>query len=55
MERAKMKVRICLIFVVMLAVILGIVYYYKELSDDKLEGEGTLITMVPFGCETLCR
>ena len=55
MERAKRKVRVCLIFVVMLAIVMGIIYYYNELNDDTVEGEGTLITTVPFGWEQLCR
>ena len=55
MERAKRKVRFILIFVVMLAIVMGIVYYYNDMGDDTLDGEGTLITTVPFGWEQLCR
>lgn len=55
MERAKKRVRVCLIFVVMLAAILGIFYYYNELGDDTLEGEGTLIHGAFSGWDSLCQ
>lgn len=55
MEKAKRRVRICLIFVVMLAVIMGFFYYYNALDDETLEGEGTLITAVHSGWDSLCQ
>ena len=35
MEKGKMAVRMCLVFVVMAAVFIGIFYYYKSDSTDK--------------------
>lgn len=49
MEKAKKRVRICLICVVMLAVVVGILYYYNELGDEAMQSEGTLITAVHKG------
>lgn len=55
MEKAKRRVRICLLVVVMTAVIMGILYYFNELQGEAISGEGTLITAVNTGWERLCR
>ena len=43
MEKAKRRVRVCLICAVMLAVIVGIVYYYNEMGDEASQDGGTLV------------
>ena len=55
MERAKRKVRVCLIFVVMLAVVLGIIYYYNEMRSEDLEAERTLVQVVPLDWNSSCQ
>lgn len=55
MERAKRKVRICLICVVMLAVIMGIFYYYHELGKEGVQAEGTLVSADFAGWDLLCQ
>ena len=44
MEKAKKRVRICLLLVVMVAVVMGILYYYHDLGDTRIKQEGTLIS-----------
>ena len=46
MEKAKRRVRICLLCVVMLAIIMGILYFYHDLGDSGIQAEGTLISRV---------
>ena len=55
MEKAKKRVRICLFCVVMLAVIMGILYYYHELGEEGVQAEGTLVSAVQTGWENLCQ
>lgn len=55
MEKAKRKVRICLICVIMVAIIVGIFYYYNELGKENLHGEGTLIQSIHSGWDKLWR
>ena len=55
MERAKRRVRICLICVVMLAVIVGIVYYYNEFGNESSKDEGTLVWTEDVGWNRLCQ
>ncbi len=43
MEKAKRRVRLCLVCVVMIAVIVGIVYYYNEMGDEASRDSGTLV------------
>lgn len=43
MEKAKKRVRLCLVCVVMIAVIVGIVYYYNEMGDEASQDSGTLV------------
>lgn len=46
MEKAKRRVRICLVCVVMLAIVVGILYYYHDLGESGVQAEGTLISSV---------
>ena len=46
MEKAKRRVRVCLICVVMIAVIMGIFYYYHELNKEGIQAEGTLVSTI---------
>lgn len=43
MEKAKRRVRICLLCVVIVAVVMGILYYYHEMNEDGVQAEGTLV------------
>lgn len=54
MEKAKKRVRICLICVVIIAVIMGILYYYHELGDNGVQAEGTLVSAENIGRANLC-
>ena len=45
MEKAKRRVRICLLCVVLTAGIMGILYYYNEIKQESLNGEGTLVPL----------
>ena len=54
MEKAKRKVRVCLICVVMIAIVVGIFYYYyNELGNENFQREGTLIRSAHVGWERL--
>lgn len=55
MEKAKKRVRICLICVVMIAVIMGIFYYYHELGEEGIKAEGTLVSATHTGCGRICQ
>ncbi len=44
MEKAKKRVRICLVCVVIIAVVMGILYYYHGLNDSGIQAEGTLVS-----------
>lgn len=43
MDEARKKLRACLIFVVLLAVIIGCIYYFGEKSKKDHISEGTLV------------
>jgi hypothetical protein len=55
MEKAKKRVRICLLCVVMLAVIMGILYYYHELNEEGARAEGTLVSASHEGWRKICQ
>lgn len=55
MEKAKRRVRICLLCVVLTAVIMGILYYYNEIQNESIKGEGTLVTAIDIGWNHLCQ
>lgn len=43
MEEARKKLRICLIFVVALAVLFGCIYYFGDKTNENDRNEGTLV------------
>ncbi|MEZ3435244.1 MAG: hypothetical protein K1W34_11585 [Lachnospiraceae bacterium] len=43
MEEARRKLRICLIFVVALAVLVGCIYYFGDMKNKEHISEGTLV------------
>ena len=43
MEKGKMAVRMCLLFVVLTAVLIGIFYYYNDVQKQSITEEGTLV------------
>lgn len=45
MEKARKRLRVCLICVVAIAVVLGTVYYFRDAKPGKRVSEGTLITI----------
>lgn len=45
MEKAKKRVRICLLCVVFVAVVMGILYYYHGMNEDGVQAEGTLVML----------
>lgn len=55
MEKAKRRVRICLLFVVMVAVVMGILYYYHEINKDGIQAEGTLVSVPCKGWKSVCQ
>ena len=55
MEKAKKRVRICLLCVVMIAVIMGILYYYHGLNEEGIQAEGTLVSASYQGWKKSCQ
>ncbi len=55
MEKAKKRVRICLLCVVMIAVIMGILYYYHGLNEERIQAEGTLVSASYKGLKKSCQ
>ena len=55
MEKAKTRVRVCLLCVVIIAVVMGILYYYHEMNEDGLQAEGTLVKTEYGRWTTLCQ
>lgn len=45
MEKAKRRVRMCLLCVVIIAVVMGILYYYHGMNEDGTQTEGTLVSI----------
>lgn len=45
MEEARKKLRACLIFVVTVAVIVGMIYYFHDVKGNAQVSDGTLITI----------
>ncbi len=43
LEEARRKLRICLVIVVMVAIIVGCVYYFGEVKNGSHVNEGTLV------------
>ena len=55
MEKAKKRVRVCLLCVVIVAVVMGILYYYHGMNDEGLQAEGTLVKSDLGRWTTLCQ
>lgn len=55
MEKAKRRVRICLLCVVMIAVVMGILYYYHGLNEEGIQAEGTLVSASYRGWKKSCQ
>lgn len=51
MEEARRKIRICLLFVVMAAVVIGCIYYFGEIEKQNHISEGTLVMVQEQGRE----
>lgn len=43
MEEGRRKIRVCLIFVVTAAVIIGMIYYFHDVKGSSKVNEGTLV------------
>lgn len=43
MEEARKKLRVCLIFVVILAILVGCIYYFSDVQGQGNVSEGTLV------------
>ena len=55
MEKAKRRVSICLLCVVIVAVIMGILYYYHGLNEEGIQAEGTLVSTSYKGWRKTCQ
>ena len=49
MEKAKRRVRICLLCVIVLAIVVGILYFYHDLGEPEIQAEGTLVSAMKRG------
>lgn len=55
MEKGRKRVRFCVLFVVLAAAVIGILYYYGQQSEQSGTNEGTLISNLETGIKRLCR
>ena len=55
MEKIRRRVRFCLLFVVIVAVAVGVLYYYGEMHGQTTITEGTLISALGMELRQLCR
>ncbi len=53
MERARMKINLCVLAVVFIAIIMGIFYYYGQSEPPETQSEGTLISNAELYSEQL--
>lgn len=49
MEKAKRRVRICLLCVVLTAVAMGILYYFTGYQEEAVQNQGTLVELIELG------
>lgn len=54
MEKGRKKIKFCICFVVLLAVVVGILYYYGQMQEQAIT-EGTLISSLGMELRQLCR
>lgn len=45
MDEARKKLRVCLIFLVIAAVVIGVIYYVNDVYSKKDVNDGTLVQM----------
>jgi len=55
MEDARKKIYFCLFFVVLTAVVMGILYYHGQTQEQITVNEGTLIANINMESGRLCR
>lgn len=55
MEKGRKTVHFCLLFVVLVAIVVGMFYYYGQLQGQTSVNEGTLISKVESGLGKLCQ
>lgn len=55
MEKAKRRVRVCLLCVVIIAIVMGILYYYHGMNEEGMQAEGTLVMVNRDRWTTLCQ
>ncbi len=53
MEKARRRIRICLMCIVLAAIGIGLFYYYYEIKGNGAVNEGTLISNVEMGIRKL--
>ncbi len=46
MDEARKKLRLCLIFIVVLAVMIGVIYYFTDVYGQDKVSEGTLVKAI---------
>ena len=55
MEKGRKRIRFCLYFVVLTAIVVGILYYYGQLQEQATISEGTLISSLGMELKQLWR
>lgn len=55
MEKARRKVSFCLFFVVLMAVVVGLLYYCGQMEEQINISEGTLVSSLGTELEQLCQ
>lgn len=53
MDKARKRIRICLLCIVLSAVVIGLFYYYYDMQEQGAVNEGTLISNVEMGMSHL--
>ena len=54
MGKGKKGIRICLFCVVLIAIVVGVFYYYYQMHGEQDDGKGTLIANISSGMKSLC-
>ena len=55
MEKTKKRIWFCLFFIVLTAVVVGILYYYGQLNEQSAVNQRTLISGLGMGQKQVCR
>ena len=53
MDKARKRIRVCLVCIVLTAVVIGLFYYYHDLQGSGTVNEGTLISNIEMGWKHL--